>query len=258
MRNSLIVARKELIDHLRDTRALASTGLYALMGPAVVWLVVLVSPGEGDDSGGAALALMAAVFTLASAFSGGNSVAMDMIAGERERRSLLPLLLNGVSRAEIAVGKWLTTAVFALCSTLVTLLAFVVVFALSPGIASVAIAAATLVPSLLFLALFAAAVQLVVSTWCRNVKEANTYLTLLIFFVIAIGMWLAFSPEAAEAWWFVVPIAGHQRLLQLGLVGAEVPGAEAAVLAGVPIVAGAFALIFAAKLFERDAFVYGE
>jgi sodium transport system permease protein len=258
MLNSLIVARKELIDHLRDTRALASTGLYALMGPAVVWLVVLASPGDGDDSGGAVFAVMAAVFTLASAFSGGSSVAIDMIAGERERRSLLPLLLNGVSRAEIAVGKWLATAVFALCSTLVTLLAFVVVFALSAGIPRIAIAAATLVPSLLFLALFAAAVQLVVSMWCRNVKEANTYLNILIFVVIAVGMWLAFSPDSAQAWWFVVPVAGHQRLLQIGLVGAEVPGAEAAVLAGVSTVAAAFALMFAAKLFQRDAIVHGE
>jgi sodium transport system permease protein len=258
MLNVLIVMRKELIDHLRDTRALASTGLYVLMGPAIVWLVILASPGDLDDSGGAAFGVMAAVFTLASAFSSGSSVSIDMIAGERERRSLLPLLLNGVSRTEIAVGKWLATAVFALCGVLLTLLAFVAVFAFSPGIPSVAIAAATLAPSLLFLALFAAAVQLVVSTWCRNVKEANTYLTILIFVVIAVGMWLAFSPESAQTWWFFVPIAGHQRLLQIGLLGANVPVGESAILAAVSIVATVFALMFAARLFQRDAIVYGE
>lgn len=258
MRNALIVARKELVDHLRDARALASTGLYALMGPAVVGLVLLVSPREGDTAGAAAFTVIASVFTLLSAFSGGNSVAIDLIAGERERRSLLPLLLNAVSRLEIAAGKWLATATFAMASTLITLFAFVVVFALAPGMPSLSIPALVLIPSLVFLALFAAAVELTVSTWCRNLKEANTYLTLVIFLVMGLGMWLAFSPGSAEAWWFLVPVAGHQHLLQAGLANVGFPAAGAMLLAGVSTAAAALMLLFAGKLFERDAIVYGE
>lgn len=258
MLDALIVARKELVDHARDARALASTTLYVLMGPAIVGLVLLVSPGDGDDAGAAGVVVMASVFTLVSAFSGSNSVAMDMIAGERERRSLLPLLLNGVSRAEIAVGKWLATAVFALSSTLVTLLAFAVMFAISPGIPNISLSAIALAPSLLLLALFAAAVQLLVSTLCRNVKEANTYLTVLIFVVIALGMWLAFSPGAAAAWWFLVPVAGHQHLLQNGLLGADVPVGGATLLAGVSVMATWLALMLAGEMFGRDEILYGE
>src|ERR1039458_3641612 len=49
---------------------------------------------------------MMSVFTLVAAFVGGMNVAMDTVAGERERQSLLPLLMNRVRRREIVVGKW--------------------------------------------------------------------------------------------------------------------------------------------------------
>jgi hypothetical protein len=37
--NAIAVAHKELLDHLRDGRALTSTGFNTLMGPIVVWLM---------------------------------------------------------------------------------------------------------------------------------------------------------------------------------------------------------------------------
>jgi sodium transport system permease protein len=260
MLNSLIVARKELVDHVRDGRALASTSLYALMGPAVVWLVVLVSADADTRNGspGAAMTVLASVFTLLSAFSGAQSVAIDLIAGERERRSLLPLMLNSIARSDIIVGKWLAAGTFALASVLLTLLAFVIVFAISPGLPTLSIPALLLVPSLLFLALFAAALEVLVSTWCRSVKEANSYLMILIFVVMGLSMWLAFSPGAANGWWFLVPVVGHQHLLQSGLANADPMVAGSAVLAATSIGVAALALVFAGRLFQRDAILLGE
>ena len=79
--------------------------LFSLMGPLVVGLVSLAPGIKG--SGGAVLVGLMSVFTLVAAFSGGMNVAMDTVAGERERRSLLPLLLNAVDRRDVVVGKWL-------------------------------------------------------------------------------------------------------------------------------------------------------
>ena len=42
----LTVALKELRDALRDTRSLASSIFYCLMGPAVVWMVSLAPPSR--------------------------------------------------------------------------------------------------------------------------------------------------------------------------------------------------------------------
>jgi sodium transport system permease protein len=256
MLNSIIVARKELIDHLRDSRALLSTAVYAFMGPGVVWMVLLATAEVGGNW--RLYAVMAAVFTLLSAFSGGNSVAIDLIAGERERKSLLPLLANGVSRAEIVIGKWLATSAFAALSGLVTLLAFALVFAVAPTVPAMWRLELLLIPSLLFLAPFAAALQLLVSSLCRNVKEANAYLTIMIFVVMGICMWLAFSPGKAEAWWFLLPISGHQHVLQTGLANAPLSLLGSVSLAAVSLALAAGVIAYTGRLFQRDAIVYGD
>jgi sodium transport system permease protein len=70
--------------------------MYALMGPAVIFMVSMaVRMAVGKD---AVLIGMMSIFTLVAAFVGGMNVAMDTVAGERERQSLLPLLMNPVRR----------------------------------------------------------------------------------------------------------------------------------------------------------------
>ena len=92
----MTVALKEIRDHLRDRRSLTSAALYALMGPVVI---LLVAQSAAAERGGAGLLLsMMSVFALVSAFTGGMYLALDSTAGERERGSLVPLLLNPVSR----------------------------------------------------------------------------------------------------------------------------------------------------------------
>lgn len=61
------------------------------------------------------------MFLIVAAFVGGLNVAIDTTAGERERRSLEPLLVNPVSRSALTAGKWLATCVFGLVASLLTL-----------------------------------------------------------------------------------------------------------------------------------------
>jgi sodium transport system permease protein len=56
---------------------------------------------------------MIPLFVVFAAFMGGMNVAIDAMAGERERGSLEPLLINPVHRGAVVVGKWLTTVVLA-------------------------------------------------------------------------------------------------------------------------------------------------
>jgi sodium transport system permease protein len=184
------------------------------------------------------------------------SMAIDMIAGERERRSLLPLLLNSVSRAEIIFGKWVAASVFAVVGLFVNLLAFATVLAFvsaTPDRGELLL----VVPALVMLALAAAALQILVSTMCRSIKEANTYLSMLIFAVMALGMWLAFRPQSAEDWWFLAPVAGQQVLLQLGFANGALPVLESFALAAMTAALTALALGSAGKMMRRDAVIYG-
>ena len=87
-----VVARKELIDHARDVRSVALSALYALMGPAVMLLAFFQrGPVDASSPLTKVLPMMAAVFALMAAFTGSMAAAMDTVAGERERRSLVPL-----------------------------------------------------------------------------------------------------------------------------------------------------------------------
>jgi sodium transport system permease protein len=186
--NSWIVARKELLDHLRDGRALASAALYIL----------------------------------------------------------------------IIVGKWLAASVFAVGGLLANVLAFGFVLASSAAMPDTTGPLLLLmIPALLTLALAAAALQILVSTLCRSLKEVNTYLSLMIFVVMGIGMWLAFRPQAAAGWWFLAPIAGQQVLMQRGLATGAVPVLESLILTATTAAGAILALVYAGRLMKRDAIVYG-
>jgi sodium transport system permease protein len=245
--HALIVARKEIRDHLRDTRSLVSSAFYALMGPLVVGMVSIAVRGEKSS---AVLLSMASVFALVATFVGGMNVAMDSIAGERERRSLLPLLMNPILRRDVVLGKWLAISCFALAGMILNLLGFAIVVKFSFTI----LIAVTL--ALIPLVLFAAAVELLISTWCRNIKEAHTYLSLIVFLPMGIGMFLVFFPHMATRWLWL-PVAGQQLLIDLLTKGAPVSLLSWLALSiGTAASAAAF-LLAAAKLLHRDEFVYG-
>ena len=119
MSGSVTIGLKEIRDHLRDRRSLRAAALYALMGPVVI---LLVSQSAAAERGGSGLLLsMMSVFALVSAFTGGIYIALDSTAGERERGSLVPLLLNPVSRRDVIVGKWIGVSFFSLAGLVLTL-----------------------------------------------------------------------------------------------------------------------------------------
>jgi sodium transport system permease protein len=69
------------------------------------------------------------------------------------------------------------------------------------------------------LACLAAALQLLVSAWCRTTKEANTWLTFVVFVPMLAGMFVVFYPLAGSGW-FALPVVGQQLLVQRTLGGA--------------------------------------
>jgi sodium transport system permease protein len=247
----LAVAGKEIRDHSRDARSLLSSALMALMGPGVVFLVSLSDRARGPE-GATVLLGMLSVFALVSAFAGAIDVAMDSTAGERERRSLLPLLLNPVSRSDVLIGKWIAVTTFALAALALNTAGMVAVLAWAAPVALASRAsqillwiAAGLVP----LALFGAAVNLLVAAICRTTKEAHSALRYLAFAPMLAGMFVVFFPSKIGQAWFVMPIVGQQVLIGLR---EHVPVSHGAVLALVTVGGAALALLAAARVLDRD------
>ena len=248
----LVVARKEAIDSLRDTRAVISSLMYALMGPAVVFMVSMAVRVDNVLIG------MMSVFTLVAAFVGGMNVAMDTVAGERERRSLLPLLMNPVRRRDIVLGKWLAVVLFSLGGLLVNLAGFAIVLAgagmrVPTGAPRLLLAVAA---GILPLSLLAAALQLLISTICRAAKEAQTYLSMLVFLPMGAGMSQVFFP-AARGWFAFLPVMGQQWQLEHWIKGAAAPFAQAAALGCFTAAVALLVLQRAANRLQHDEIVYG-
>ncbi len=260
LNHALVIARKEIVEARRDVRSVIASALYALMGPLVVGLVSLSQRGEAHSASSAAvLAGMMSVFALVAAFVGGMNVAMDTVAGERERRSLLPLLLNPLRRFDILLGKWLAVSLFSIAGLLLNLAGFAIVFVTSRMVLAVTW------PRLLFavalrvlpLPLLAASAQLLISTVCRAVKEAQTYLSLIVFLPMGIGLFLVFFP-AGGAWCRFLPLAGQQRELELLMEGKGINLIHPFVLGCGTVLLALLVLLLAANRLQRDEIVYGD
>lgn len=252
MRIAWIVARKEIRDHLRDRRSLVSATVMVLMGPGVVLLVSLSEKAAGPGKASVLLGMLS-VFALVSSFAGAMDVAMDAATGERERRSLLPLLLNPVRRSDLLVGKWIAVTTFALAGVMLNTIALAGVL----GWAAPAVLASQTPLILLWvtlglvpLAALGAAVNLLVAVVCRSTKEAHTALRIVAFLPMLVGMLLVFFPSWIGETWFVLPIVGQQALI--GWRGSSVPIGPGIVLALVTLAAAIPAVWGAARMLDRD------
>jgi sodium transport system permease protein len=230
------------------------------MGPVVVGLVsVATRDNAKPDAASAVLVGMMAIFTLVSAFVGGMNVAMDTVAGERERRSLLPLLLNPISRRSVLLGKWLAVSFFALAGLALDVLGFAAVLFAS-GIHVAIDWPRVLIPvsfGLFSLPFLAAALQLLISTVCRAIKEAQTYLSLIVFAPMGLGMFLVFDPEAKRAWCSVLPLVGQQMQLEALLGGHEVGFLQPLALGLLTVALSVLVLLVAANRLQQDEIIYG-
>jgi sodium transport system permease protein len=206
---------------------------------------------------------MIPIFLVFAAFMGGMNVAIDAMAGERERGSLEPLLLNPVPRGAVVLGKWLTTVVLAWVAIGVCLTAFLLAASLVPlqdlgvkarfDITAVLGMLATVVP----LALFASAGQIMVSTYARSFKEAQTYIQLLLLLPMVPGMVLAVSPIQSQLWMYLIPVFSQQLLIGEVMRGQPVGMAPFLLGAVGCAAAAALCLMLTTRLLSQERIIFG-
>lgn len=194
---------------------------------------------------------------------GGMQIAIDSTAGERERGSLEPLLLNPVPRWVLAAGKWLAASALACASVVFSMIITVNVLRRIPwhdlGI-RFRVTDGELFSLLLLilpLALFLAAVVLFASTFARSFKEAQGYLGMLMLVPMLPGLLATIYPLSRRPWLAPVPIMG-QYALASDVLGGQPPGVWLYVVAGVATVACAVALVgLTARAMSRERIIFG-
>jgi sodium transport system permease protein len=169
-------------------------------------------------------------FFILGCFVGGMALAIDTTAGERERQSLEPLLANPAPRWQIVIGKLGATTAFAITTVIVSILAFSVVGKLMPtekigmsleiGMGFIPYALIAMLP----LAALLATLQTIVAAFAKSYREAQTYVSLIMFFVSIIPtMILTFLPIKQQFWMYMVPLMSQQMTITRLLRGDYVP-----------------------------------
>jgi sodium transport system permease protein len=105
--------------------------------------------------------------------------------------------------------------------------------------------------------MLAAALQLLAAARARSFKEGQTYLSMLLFVPMVVGMVLAFSRWEGASWQLGVPLLAQHQLLSAVLRG-DAPGVLAfAAPALIALAVTALLLRRVAKLVSSPQILYG-
>lgn len=206
---------------------------------------------------------MVPMFLLLAAFMGGMHLAIDATAGERERGSLEPLLVNPVSRGALVTGKWVATILATTVTVLLTLIGFKIAIGRVP-LEDLGVRAQFgpdqmlgILAVVLPLTLMAAAAQILISTFARSFKEAQSYIQVLVLIPVIPATFMSLSPLKPQLWMMGVPFLG-QNLLVTGIMRGEGLDPTGLVLSIVgAVVVAAICLAAAIKLLGNERVVFG-
>jgi sodium transport system permease protein len=153
-------------------------------------------------------------------FIGGAYLVIDVTAGERERQSLEPLLATPAARTAIMSGKILAACVFALVSVGLTLAMFKLSFQFSPSLGvrlDVSFGAlARILVVLLPMILIGTCLLTFIAAGAKSVKEAQSYMSVLMMLPILPTIVLLVNPVKNQLWMFATPfLAQNQMILKL-------------------------------------------
>lgn len=210
---------------------------------------------------GALLFTMLPYFLILTALLGGMFLAIDTTAGERERQSLEPLLINPVARSHILLGKLAAISAFSLTSVLLGLAAFMVagkILASGPMGAPVVVNmnfALRFIPLMLPLIALIAMLQMLVTAYARSFREAQTWLGLLQLVPIIPMMLVMVLQLKPELWMYAIPLLGQELAAMQLLRGVNVTAMESGLclLSTAVVAAGVFAIARRVYASERLA-----
>ena len=230
-----------------------------LLGAINVERINLATPTQQA----AFLLFLIPMFGLIGAVIGSMSVAIDTTAGERERGSLEPLLMNPIALAALVVGKWAMVALFASGVVVLTFTGFAVATHFVPtenltalfqfGVPELIAFAAVAIP----FAWTISALLMLVATYGRSYKEAQTYASYIALVVNFVPLVTIFATLKDAPWQLFVPALAQQMVMSRILRGDAMSAADFGVPLTVAVVATALCLTLLVRLLRSERIVFG-
>lgn len=198
-------------------------------------------------------------------FTGAMYPAIDMTAGEKERRTLEAVLSSPAGRSEIVLGKITAAATAAFITALLTLGSMAYSFRFAPqasrtqetfqmtppDIPTLALVLVTVLPT----AIVAASLMVAVALFAKSYKEGQSYLTpivMLAAFPAVAGMLpgLELTPTLA-----LIPIFNVCQLVKQIFLG-EFPRVAYGIAFGANLAYAAIAYFVAARIFKSESVLF--
>jgi sodium transport system permease protein len=212
---------------------------------------------------GAFMLFIIPMFAILSPLLGGMTVAIDSTAGERERGSLEPLLATPTPPGQLVAGKWLAAWTFASVVATLTLTGFVVAATLYShkkiaatltfGWPELAQFVAITIP----FAAMTSALQMLICTYGRSYREAQTYVSYLATVASFVPVIVLFSGLKDAFWHLTVPLLAQQMVLSRVLRGDALAAADYLVPATVALAIAALCVFAVARLLRQERIVFG-
>ncbi len=186
-----------------------------IRSPIMVKDVDLSTP----QSRGMLVMIMLPYVLMITAFTGGMHLAIDTTAGEKERKSLEPLLINPVPRWQIMLGKMSATATYAFASLVLTLVAFRFAFPLLPtGALGVDLNLSAKAIGGILLAvgpvvILAAAMLTTLAALAKSLREAQSYMGLVFMIPMIPSLIFMVNPMKPETWMMAIPMFSQNLLI---------------------------------------------
>jgi sodium transport system permease protein len=215
------------------------------------------------QSQGARMLAMAPYLIIISLFVGGMYLAIDSTAGERERGSLEPLLINPIGRAELVMGKAAAVVLFTLVALLETLAGFALILNQVPlerflGV-QMSLPPQALVSILLIslpLMVFVVALQLTIASYTKSFKEAQNYISGMLLIPALPALLLAILPVSESLPLALLPTVGQQIFINQILRAEEVNTSHLLLSSVTTLAAGAALLALVVRRYSREAILF--
>ena len=207
----------------------------------------------------AQLATMVPFFVLMAVLYGALNAALDTTAGERERGSLEPLLMNPAPRMALVLGKWGAVTSVGLLIAVLSCLSFLPAQWLLRSEALAAMfrfgvgEAAVFIALLLPLAGALAAVLMAIAIRCKSFKEAQANATVVLLVVSLLPLVTVFNQEGTAPWHLWVPALAQTTLMGRVLKGEVLAWPDVTQATAVCVVLAAVAVVFVARTLKSAA-----
>ena len=207
----------------------------------------------------AQLSTMVPFFVLMAVFYGALNAALDSTAGERERGSLEPLLMNPSSRMALVLGKWGAVASVGMLIAVLSCLSFLPGQWLLKSEALAAMFRFGIGEALAFIALLLplagalAALLMAIAIRCKSFKEAQANATVVVLAVSMLPLVSLMNQEGTAPWHLWVPALAQTTLMGRVLRGEALPWADVLLPVLVSVAVAVLAMAFVARTLRSAA-----